>query len=150
MYDLYPHLLLFADLDTVLTQWNANPDEVIQSIATVKLPETDVTVFVVATYTPDPEEVEVHEGRILLFSAERSSVAKMSSEKYQLTMLTSTAIDGCPASLTVTTDGMLVAAVNASVRDCRVSYFYVLTCFSGPVVFHQHLQESRATALVFS
>ncbi|KAF9053599.1 hypothetical protein BDZ89DRAFT_1056185 [Hymenopellis radicata] len=105
----------------LLSQWNANADELIASIATVTLKETNTTVFAVALYTVSNDDVEVHEGRILLFSTEISSVAKLASQSYQLSQVASVAINGCPFALSVTDNGMLVAAVNASVQLYRIN-----------------------------
>ncbi len=119
----FPFRISFRLIDQcylVLSQWNANADELIASIATVTLQESNSTLFAVALYTLNDTDVEVHEGRILLFSTEVSSVAKLAFQSRQLSQVASVALNGCPFALSVTDDGMLVAAVNASVCTMRV------------------------------
>ena len=97
--------------EIVLSQWDADQEEVIASTTTMQVDGVPGPLFVVATYKNYEVETQPSAGRILVFAYENS----------QLNLLATIAIDGCPIAVT-TINGLLAAAVNASVRK------YHFTC----------------------
>jgi CPSF A subunit region. len=110
-----------------LSQFNCELDEEITAVTTMNplIESKTMPLFCLGTLWYKPDEKEPTDGRLLIFTAyDNDSQSRMTT--LQLSLVASMHVKGCVYSLAVV-NGMIAAAVNASVSSCKRSIQTQLT-----------------------